>query len=241
MIYYFTGTGNSKWVAETMAAKLGDEVSTIAEAKAADGDKIGIVAPTYAWGCPGPVGEFLKTLKTDGKYVFFVATCGSNCGMYDKQVAKLLGRPVDAFLTLSLPNNCIQLGDCEAEDAAKAKFAAAKPILDSFIAKVEKGEKVNDVIRGPVPHLLTYVVHPAYLKFATSDKPFSVDIGKCNSCGACEKYCPVGNIKLVDGHPTWNGNCAQCTACINRCQNEAIQYGKKSAMRRRYHFTEDLV
>ena len=120
-------------------------------------------------------------------------------------------------------------------------FAAAIPKLTDFIERIKKGEEYLDINRGFAPVVLTKVVHPMFMKFAMSDKPFSVDADKCVSCGACESRCPVGNIRLVDGKPTWNGNCAQCTACINGCPVQAIQYGKRSAGRVRYFFSDDLV
>lgn len=241
MVYYFSGTGNSEWAAERIAAKLGDNFEKIPTANISEDERIGVVFPIYAWGCPRPVESFLKEYKfRDSQYVFIIATCGSNCGMVEKQVEKIIGRKVNAALSLSLPNNYIQGGDCESTEGAVEKFKAAKPRLDGFAEKVQKGESAFDLVRGPLPHITTGVVHSSFLKYATSDKSFSVD-DKCTSCGACEKLCPVGNITLSDGKPVWNGNCAQCTACINRCPAEAIQYGKHSAKRRRYHFTPSLA
>ncbi|MCB2357259.1 hypothetical protein [Clostridium estertheticum] len=31
------------------------------------------------------------------------------------------------------------------------------------------------------------------------------------------------------------GKCEQCFACLQWCPQKAIQYGKKTAMRKRYH------
>jgi len=240
MIYCFSGTGNSKWVAERIADELGDKIEMIPTSQGSDDKCIGIVTPTYAWGVPGPVADFLKAAKfSKDQYVYLVAVCGANCGILDKQAAKLLGHPIAAAISLALPNNCIQLGDCDTKEDAKRMFAAATPKLTTFIEKIKNGEKYSDVTRGFAPVVLTKVVHPMFMKFATSDKPFSVDAGKCVSCCACESRCPVGNIKLVDGKPTWNGNCAQCTACINGCPTQAIQYGKRSAGRVRYFFSEE--
>lgn len=69
------------------------------------------------------------------------------------------------------------------------------------------------------------------------DKPFFAD-AKCTSCGICEKICPAQNIKLVSGKPVWQHRCEQCFACIQWCPDEAIQYGKGTAKKKRYHHPE---
>ena len=40
--------------------------------------------------------------------------------------------------------------------------------------------------------------------------------------------------ELEDKKPTWGNNCIHCTACINRCSKEAIEYGKKTQGKNRY-------
>ena len=40
---------------------------------------------------------------------------------------------------------------------------------------------------------------------------------------------------IRDGCPTWNGACTHCTACLNLCPAGAIEYGKKTVGKPRYH------
>ena len=53
-----------------------------------------------------------------------------------------------------------------------------------------------------------------------------IDAEKCISCGKCAQLCPLNNIQLVDGKPRWGSSCTQCMACICRCPQEAIEYGR---------------
>ena len=65
MIFYFSGTGNSKWVAEQLAAKTDDtaiNLTKLTNVPSIDHETIGIVFPIYAWGAPEPVIEFLSKL-----------------------------------------------------------------------------------------------------------------------------------------------------------------------------------
>lgn len=64
-------------------------------------------------------------------------------------------------------------------------------------------------------------------KFAVSDE--------CVSCGKCASVCPLNNIVLTDGKPVWGADCTHCMACINSCAKKAIEYGKASVGKPRYH------
>ena len=65
MIAYFTGTGNSKYVAQRIADKLQDEMICINEkiktedtGKVDTRERLVIVVPTYAWRIPHIVSEW---------------------------------------------------------------------------------------------------------------------------------------------------------------------------------------
>ena len=69
------------------------------------------------------------------------------------------------------------------------------------------------------------------------DKSFFAD-EKCTSCGICEKLCPAGNIVITEGKAVWQHRCEQCFACLQWCPAEAIQYGKNTKSKKRYHHPE---
>jgi epoxyqueuosine reductase QueG len=48
----------------------------------------------------------------------------------------------------------------------------------------------------------------------------------------------VNNIVLNGGVPEWKHTCQECLACLNFCPKQAIQHGKKTANRSRYHHPE---
>ena len=81
MIFYFSGCGNSRHVAETLAAQMNDEMIFIPEAARAghynyslsEGEPLGFVFPIYSWAPPRLVLDFLKQLRMaqDPGYVYF--------------------------------------------------------------------------------------------------------------------------------------------------------------------------
>ena len=85
MILYFSATGNCQYVAARLAQADGQStlsiVDCIRENRYAFADEtIGIVSPTYDWGLPNIVREFLEKASFQTEYLYFVATYGTTPG-----------------------------------------------------------------------------------------------------------------------------------------------------------------
>lgn len=245
MIYYFSGTGNSKWAAERLAALTGDTAARMdvngrgaEEAPAAGaGERIGLVFPIHAWGAPKAVADFAARIKVDpGAYAYALCTCGDDAGNAMQKLRRVY--PWKAAWSLSMPNNYIPMYDADAPALEKAKLAAARLRLPKIAAQILAGKAVFDVHKGGFAGLKTALVNPAFCAFALSTKPFFAD-ENCTACGLCEANCPVGAIQMTDERPIWIlERCTQCMACIQRCPARAIQYGKDTKQRSRYFFDE---
>ena len=77
-------------------------------------------------------------------------------------------------------------------------------------------------------------VNPIFYKCFVKADAFTAN-DKCIGCGKCAKMCPLNNIELKNSKPVWGKNCTHCMACICLCPTEAIEYGKKSVGKPRYH------
>jgi len=69
-------------------------------------------------------------------------------------------------------------------------------------------------------------------RFFKSLTPIRVNKGECDSCGLCEKLCPVDNIKLIK-YPEFLNNCILCMRCFAYCPKEAISFKNYSSARYR--------
>lgn len=235
MIFYFSGTGNSRWTAQRLATLTGDsaqDISLLKSAPAVRGEaQIGLVFPVYAWGAPEPVLSFANGLSAQGAFAFAVATCGSEAGLALKKLSRVF--PLDSCYSLVMPNNYIVGSDVDDPQTARRKIDAAGQELSTIAREVLSRKPVYRVKEGALPGLKSGVVNFGFNRYARSTKPFFAS-DACIGCGLCAERCPAGTISLKDGKPVWAQRCFQCMRCINECPQRAIQYGKSTANRGRY-------
>ena len=244
MILYFTGTGNSKYCADFLGHRLGDEACDLSERiKKKDftpfeSEKSYIICvPTYAWRAPRVVTDFLvKTELKGSKDVYFVMTCGGEIGKaekYNKALCYSLGKTYKGTVKVKMAENYLAMFDVTDEKREEELMAEADKELENAVRLIMKNENLPAVKEGAIGNLLSGIVNEMFNKYYLTDKKFYVK-DSCVSCGLCEKKCPLGNIEVKDGKPLWLGSCTQCMACISYCPKEAIEYGKKSEGKRRY-------
>ena len=251
MIFYFSGCGNSKHVAETLATQLNDTLVFIPEAMRenrydytlSEGEMLGFVFPIYSWAPPQLVLDFVKKMSLVGKpeYVYFACTCGDNCGHTEKVFRKALqekGWSLSACFSVIMPETYIGMAGfkLDTEENARRKIAEADVLLTRFIPCLANRETFSEIIVGALPWLKTYLVNPGFNRSATDDSKYRFT-EKCVSCGKCVKVCPLQNITMEDGHPKWRGHCTMCMACYHHCPVNAIQYGKATEGKGQYCFS----
>lgn len=248
LVYYFTGTGNSLAVAEELCRGLGDcELVPAASAASArgtitpDADRVGIIAPVYFSGLPSLVAEFSRRLDLSAvQYTFAVMTMGGSGGSAAlHQLEGILAdgpgmRGLDAGFTVRMPGNYLLMYGASKDTSIAKLLASADRRVEEIAGMVEQGvmRKTRAPLLGSIVHRLLY---PRFIQGVhEADRKFSVD-DRCTSCGRCVEVCPVGNIRLEGDRPAWLHHCEQCMACIQLCPVEAIQAGKKTEKRGRYH------
>jgi len=107
-----------------------------------------------------------------------------------------------------------------------------------FISRLADVLKLHESLGKDSWSKITGLHEPKNLSFdevrQRMDKAFTVD-DSCSGCGTCEKICPVDDIQLIDGHPTWLHHCEQCFACLQWCPRQAIQFRNNTGGQKRYH------
>lgn len=261
MIFYFSGTGNTRWAARKVADALGDRLVNIAsEMRRVDGsdellryqldegERIGFFYPVHGWRPPKLVREFVGRLRienADGHYCYAVCTAGDNIGetedLMENDLAAV-GLHVDSAISLIMPESYIALPfmDVDKPENEKLKKDVANRQLTDFIPAIKKRTVgIRNLVIGRWPRINSRLVGSVFLKKLVTDKYFRVDADKCVGCGKCVSVCPVGDIKLdTDNKPTWlhNDKCLTCFACYHHCHKRAIDFGKWTKGKGQYYY-----
>lgn len=235
MIFYFTGTGNSRWVAENIAKLTEDQICDIVNLKRVPDiqkeKNIGLVFPVYAWGAAEPMVQFAKKLRKTKAFTFGVATCAAEAGISLKKLSGIY--LLDSCYSVIMPSNYIVGSDIEDEKTIRKKIREAKKDIRQICEEIIQRKKVYRVQEGTCPVLKSTLVHAGFQKFARRTAPFYVT-AQCDGCGVCQSVCPASSISLINKKPRWDRQCFQCLRCISECPQEAIQYGKETETRGRY-------
>ncbi len=244
MIVYFTGTGNSKYLAHVMGKQLNDTVADATELiKAGKSPELYsekpyiFVSPVYAWRIPKLFEKWIDKCTFNGNNrVYFVINCGSEIGAAEPYVKKLAARKGFDYMgtaEIVMPENYIVMFSAPPKEEDERIIGAATERAVGLCAKISSCEPLERVKSGFVGHLYSDIVNPLFYTFSIGAKKF-YSTEKCISCGKCVNACMLNNISLKAGAPVWGKDCTHCMACISKCPTEAIEYGKHTKGRRRY-------
>ncbi len=250
MIYYFSGCGNSRWLAEGLAEATQDRVCFIPETmkhnsvvELQSDERLGFVFPVYAWAPPEIVMQFVKRLQVSRvpTYLYLACTCGDEAGLTEKIFRKALRRKgwhLDAAFSFVMPETYINLPgfrlDTKENECSKLK-AAEQRLLDVAQRINRKESPCSDMKVGKASWLKSRIVQPLFQSCLITDRLFRAE-SYCVSCGECEAVCPVANIRLVEGKPKWRHRCVGCMACYHHCPVNAIQFGRHTKGKGQYYW-----
>lgn len=249
MIFYFSGLGNSRYVAENLTME-GERLFFIPEVERNgcyeftlnEGERLGFVFPVYSWRAPRLVSEFVQKMQLKGKpeYTFFVTTCGDDCGKtehYFRNDLERKGLELDAAIAIQMPNTYVNLPgmDVDPVDVSDEKLRKAKLRIAEIKALLENKERTSQMIITGMAGLKSDIIQPVFYKMLVTDKKFHTT-NACVGCGICADRCPLENITIADGRPHWNGKCTTCMSCYHHCPHHAIQFGKATTNKGQYYY-----
>lgn len=234
MILYFSATGNCKYVATKIASSMGDEIVSIVDCikenkyKFSD-KKIGIISPTYFWGLPSIVKEFLEKATINSDYIYFVATYGTTPGATGKMASRALkGSVIDAYYSIKMVDTWTPIFDLSTSYKV-AKFTKnTEGEIEDVILSIKKDKK-NTKMKPSAPLMIADTIALLiYNKKVRKTSNFKVE-DSCVGCGICSKKCPVQTIEMRYKKPVWvKEKCVMCLGCLHRCPKFSIQYRDKT-------------
>lgn len=235
VIYCFSGTGNSRFVASRLAKALGAQVIMIGSGKVAlpDADNVVWVFPAYAWGVAPVMRRFIETVSAPDSWLsarhHMVVTCGDDIGLTHRQWRRLMQarrwHDYGAYSVI-MPNTYVLFPgfDVDSKHIEQQKLTSAEDRVNSIADMISCGFCGDDVVEGMAAWLKSAVVHPLFVRFAMDPTPFHAT-DACSGCGKCALSCPMHNIMLSNGRPQWGTDCAMCLRCYHGCPAHAVAYG----------------
>ena len=257
MIFYFSSTGNSKLVADILAAQLSESrVISITDCLRSNecsftlraGEQVGFVFPVHGWRVPYIVRDFISRLTISNyaisTYTYSLCTCGDSTGETMKLFECHLKEAhfhLNASFSVIMPESYIGLPfmKLDKELVCAAKYANARVRIRKYADLISDSRGGEHLDKGPLPGFFSGFVGGFFYNHLITDSHFHLDEKKCIECGQCSMSCPVGDISWEKGKfPSWNHNkkCLTCFACLHHCPVNAISWGWFTKGKGQYYY-----
>lgn len=246
MVIYFTGTGNSEYIAKAIAANLEDEAVSanpyIKENKAGEFESekpYVFVFPVYLSTSPTIFRDFVKTCTFKGNTdAYFVPTCASADGSVPNSSIDLCNEikvlKYKGCKKIPMPQNYIILFKPFDKEKKEEYYKEAEILVKEVSETIKSGGELDEKPASGFEYVCTKLVEKWYNSSFTKTKYFCAG-DECTGCGACARMCPTNSIEMKDNKPVWvNKVCIHCMACISRCPKQAIEFGKLSKDKERH-------
>lgn len=224
-VFYFTGTGNSLYVAKRLGGTRLSIPRVLQEKKTYfEDDAIGVVFPCYGFGAPKIVDRFMKTVTLNARYYFAVMTYGNIPGgtLWNfSRTAKKRGVSFHYADRVLMVDNYSPVYNIETQ-IARIPEKRIEETLSRVIENVRRR-----ATGAPKETLFEKAVSRFFHPIANLGMTGACDIifrvtDACDGCGICKRICPGGNI-LMRARPRYLHRCEGCFGCIMACPKNAIR------------------
>ena len=200
-VFYFSGTGHSKAVAEYFSQRLECPAESIENAADAQYSTAAVVFPVYSDNIPEPVKAFLARL--DSRHIALAATFGRmSHGNVLSQAARLCRGQI--ICGAYIPTGHTYLGQ-----TAEFDRDALEPVIRRILSPVpavlpaERQSTAGRIFPEARARLLTKIHRGS----------------SCTGCGTCDRVCPMGTMRC--GLP--GRDCLRCLRCVQSCPRNALE------------------
>lgn len=242
-LFYYSGAGNTKFIAKKInqkLKKLNHKInfikitnSSITNINSCDMYIIGF--PIYDLSSPRLVKDLINNIKDTSKPISFFCTKAFASGESIKELYQLSNKQnleTVATLELYMPGTdaLVFFAKPNSLNEKILKFFHSYNIdnkIDKFISQILKNKK--SVIRQKwytyfsflIPQRTKENFHSQYTKYIPE---FYSQTDICIECMKCVNECPRDNIRF-DEYIKFDLNCDMCLHCVHHCPTQSIQIG----------------
>jgi ferredoxin/flavodoxin len=242
-LYYFSGTGNTKWAADRFKEKFNFygvdlelfNIEKVTELQLDGYDFFIIGTPIHAGSGPKIVDDFVKRFPVNNKdtkmkcMIYSTqAALSASAGAAYRKILEPKGYNVMIQTMIQMPNNYyFAFGRDINEESIKKILDSARRKIKDITGDFIQDKKVVESVSG-IRAAVGKVIAKSYWRFLPRASRYLSSTDECTKCGVCLKSCPKSNITFENGHAIFHSNCMMCLRCIHQCPVNAITYkGKK--------------
>lgn len=244
VLYVFSGTGNTRLIADLYKKYLTDYETVIFDIEIQKGsasfvpppnpsefDLIGFGYPIHGFNAPEITVNFCRALpdtdKTKRKKAFIFKSSGEGHSLNNYSsglIIKILEKKGFDILCerhYVMPYNMIFR---HSPEMVKSEYIYADALVRLNCRDLQNGFREN-VHFNPLKAWFVPVIRIEWI-YARLQGPFmKVDMHKCIKCMKCVNNCPLNNISFADEKFKFGTNCSLCVRCSFNCPVCAISIG----------------
>ncbi|MCL1843061.1 MAG: EFR1 family ferrodoxin [Defluviitaleaceae bacterium] len=242
---YFSGTGNTKYIAEMFSQKTNAKCISIEEdanfsAEINESETIAFCYPVYGSRVPRIMREFVHNHKADllNKKVIILVTQQAFSGDGARVFTDLFEDGAIEIIYAEHFNMQQNMGNIpvwsrlfKPTEKSKQKFIKKSEIKMNKVCKNLQNKIIVKRGFSRVSKLLGYIQGKPWQKNTKDiaaqrlEKRLMNDVRihpDCTACNLCTKICPMKNLVNKEGQIKHLNNCTICYRCVNRCPQKAI-------------------
>ncbi len=234
-IFYFSGTGNTKYIADKIYDYYANENEVIIQSieettNIQEYELLIIGGPIYAGNVPEKLIRWVirnVPFTQNSNAILFSSSAGlANANGANSLAVKLSkkGYQILGLLKYEMPRNYyFKKYKKNTESEVQQMINNVNSIIHLDLEKLTKSFPMTykEKVLG-----IDMLAETMSIMTRFMGKSFSAT-NECMKCRKCIKSCPTKNIQLKESI-TFKLNCMMCTRCIHSCPSNAIQYKKES-------------